>query len=248
MNPLPRLSLAVCALAALALPGSALAGGTPAGHVLTLTVVGSPPAAVSVDSITVEAGSLTFGLWGYRNSTKTFIAMGEDFRGWRGACTGITETCTVTFSTDLILNAYFGQDPPPDEQPVVVPPAQGGSGASAGSGSSPAGGSAGPGSPAATPAPRGTPRLPRTSTAVRGGVVRTSGRLPVGARTVTQAIVLRSATGVSARGACTVNRRARTYRCTATLAPGTWVVTTRAAAGRSVLAQSTATVRVRSGR
>jgi hypothetical protein len=244
MNPLPRLSLAVCALAALALPGSALAGGTPAGHVLTLTVVGSPPAAVSVDSITVEAGSLTFGLWGYRNATKTFIAMGEDFRGWRGACTGVTETCTVTLTRDVVLNAYFGQDPPAEDQPVVVPPTPGGS-AGAGAGSGSAGGATAPGGPAATPVRPGTPRLRRTVTVVRGAVARTTGAVPRGARSVSQVAVLRTSSGVLARGRCTVNRRQATYRCSAALVRGTWLVTTQALSGRTVVAQSTATVRIR---
>ena len=252
MTPSMRLSLIACSLVAATIPAVSVAsapaephgGYAPVEYGVTLTVLGSPPASVSGGGIIVEAGSATFTHVSRRGSTLTFLAQGEDFRGWRGACTGVTETCTVTLTRDVVLNAYFGQDPPPEDQPVVVPPTPGGStGAGAGSGS--AGGATAPGGPAATPVRPGTPRLRRPVTVVRGAVARTTGAVPRGARSVSQVAVLRTSSGVSARGRCTVNRRKATYRCSAALVRGTWLVTTRALSGRTVVAQSTATVRIR---
>ena len=252
MTPSMRLSLIACSLVAATIPAVSVASApaephgdyAPVEYGVTLTVLGSPPASVVVGSIDVEVGSVPTWIGGVRGSTRVFRAQGEDFRGWRGACTGITETCTVTLTRDVVLNAYFGQDPPPEDQPVVVPPTPGGS-AGAGAGSGSAGGTTAPGGAVATPVPPRTPRLARSSTVVRGKVARTSGALPRGARSVAQVAVLRTSSGVSARGRCTVNRRKATYRCSAALVRGTWLVTTRALSGRTVVAQSTATVRIR---
>jgi len=248
MRRLPATTLAAAALAGVTLPALALGGlGPPPEFDVRVTVVGSPPAAVVVEGASVFLNApAQITLVEEDGTTLRFRAVGEDFRGWRGACTGVTEICTFMVTGNTILNAYFGQDPPAPDAPVVVPPVTPPSGGSGASGGSSSGGGSTGGAAAAplAPAPRGTPRLGAARTRVKGTSATSTGRLPNTARAVVQRLVLKGSVGVQAVSKCTVRRSEGTYRCEAKLFRGTWVATTRATRGKAVVAQSQATVRV----
>ena len=101
-------------------------GSPPVTHALTLLVAGG--GSVSSASPSITCPSTCAGI--YPNGTSVTLTAttlaGYTFTGWAGDCSGTSSTCTVSLSSDRLVEAFFAGAGPPPQRTLAVAVAGGG--------------------------------------------------------------------------------------------------------------------------